>query len=259
MLLTVQVVCRSIVHMPITRFLALPFVGLAALGIGQSAPATNLRSVAIAFQAASPQAPAQLENGSILYAELTKTVDAKKAKVGDPVSAILVADVLAHGKIVVRHDSKLVGHVTEVQAHTKETPESRLGIVFDKVITKDGEVPFQSLLLAIRPGEHPVVEIPTPPSPTINSGQSPMQKLPSPQGSNSTHRVNPSPDDPMKSHDREIAQNGPTGIEGLSLNSPANGGAQTIVSTQHTVKLESGVKIELRVTGQDNNKLDKSN
>lgn len=197
------------------------------------------------------QTPVPLEKGSILYAELTKTVDAKKAKAGDPVNAVLLADVLAHGKIVVRHDSKLLGHVTEVQLHTKETPESRLGIVFDKIITKDGEVPFQSLLLAIRPAEHPVVEVPNAPSPMSNSAQQPMQgQYPSPQGSNVPHRANPSLGDPMKSRDREIAQTGPTDIDGLSLSSPANGGAQTIVSTQRTVKLESGVRIELRVTGQ---------
>src|SRR6185437_12129741 len=228
--------------MPITRFLALPaLAGLAAL-IGQSGPATNL-SVETALQAAPIQAPVRLENGSILYAELTKTVDAKKAKVGDPVSAVLTADVLAHGKIVVRHDSKLVGHVTEVQVHTKEEPESRLGIVFDKAITKGGDIPFQSLLLAIRPGERPVVEIPTPPSPMSNTAQQqPMQTNPSTQ----VPRVNRTMGD---SHERRMPETGPTDIDGLSLRSPA-GGAQAIVSRKRTVKLESGVKIELRVTGQ---------
>jgi hypothetical protein len=230
--------------MPITRFLALPVVGLAVLGIGQSGPAATPRSAAIAFQAASPEAPARLETGSILYAELTKTVDAKKAKVGDPVSAVLTADVLAHGKIVVRHDSKLVGHVTEVQLHTKETPESRLGIVFDKAITKTGEVPFQSLLLAIRPAEHPVVEIPNAPSPMSNSAQQPMQSNPS----TPVPRVNRTIGDENSNH-RSMPVTGPTDIDGLSLNSPA-GGAQAIVSMKRTVKLESGVKIELRVTGQ---------
>ena len=191
-------------------------------------------------------APIPMEKGSILYAELSKTVDAKKAKVGDPVTAVLVADVLSHGKIVVRHDSKLIGHVTEVQPHTKEAPESRLGIVFDKVITKDGEVPFQSLLLAIRPAERAVVDIPNPPSQRSSSAPQPMQTNPSPQ----VPRINRTMGDEMKSHDRKMAETGPTDIDGLSLSSPANGGAQTIVSTQRTVKLESGVKIELRVTGQ---------
>jgi hypothetical protein len=232
--------------MPMTRFLALPFVSLAVLGIGQSGSAANLRSAAIALQAASPQAPARLETGSILYAELTKTVDAKKAKVGDPVSAVLVADVLAHGKIVIRHNSKLLGHVTEVQLHTKETPESRLGIVFDQAITKGGDVPFQSLLLAIRPGERPVVDVPNAPSPMSNSAQQPMQTNPSPQ----LPRINRTLDDETKSHDHRMPETGPTDIDGLSLSSPANGGAQAIISKQRTVKLDSGVKIELRVTGQ---------
>ncbi len=207
---------------------------------------------AIAFQGAPAQSQVRLENGSILYAELTKTVDAKKAKAGDPVSAVLLSDVLAHGKIVVRHDAKLLGHVTEAQVHSKETPESRLGIVFDKVITKEGEVPFESKLLAIRPAERPVVEIPNAPSPMSNSAQAPMQskQTPLPQGSNVPRRPNPSLGDPMKSGGREITPTGPTDIDGLSLSSPANGGAQTIVSMQRTVKLESGVKIELRVTGQ---------
>src|SRR5579864_8907963 len=200
---------------------------------------------ALALQGAPAQPTVHLENGSILYAELAKTVDAKKAKVGDPVSAVLVADVLAHGKIVLRHDSKLVGHVTEVQIHTKEAPESRLGIVFDKAITKGGEVPFQSALLAIRPGERPVVEVPNAPSPMSNSAQQPMQTNPSPQ----VPRINRTIGDDMKSHDRRMSETGPTDIDGLSLSSP-NGGAQTIISTQRTVKLESGIKIELRVTSQ---------
>jgi hypothetical protein len=197
------------------------------------------------------QPPVPLEKGSILYAELTKTVDAKKAKAGDPVNAVLVADVLAHGKVVVRRNAKLLGHVTEAQVHSKEVPESRLGIVFDKIITKSGEVPFQSLLLAIRPAERPVVEIPNAPSSISNSSTRPMgnQGNPSPQAPVPQH-VDRTLGDEMKSHDHRIAETGPTDIDGLSLNSPANGGAQTIVSTQRTVKLESGVKIELRVTGQ---------
>jgi hypothetical protein len=235
--------------MPITRFLALQFMGLAALGIGLGGPATNLRCAVIAFQAEPAQTPSvPLEKGSILYAELTKTVDAKKAKAGDPVNAVLVADVLAHGKVVVRRNVKLLGHVTEAQVHSKEVPESRLGIVFDKIITKSGEVPLQSLLLAIRPADRPVVEIPNAPSPMSNSAQGTMQTQYPQGGANAPRKPNPSVNDPTRSHDRGIAPTGPTDIDGLSLSS-ANGGAQTIVSTQRTVKLESGVKIELRVTG----------
>lgn len=233
--------------MTLKQILASAFMGLAVLGTGQSRSATDLRNAAIAFQATPAQTPGRLENGSILYTELTKTIDAKKAKVGDPVNAVLVADVLAHGKIVARHDAKLLGHVTEAQVHSKETPESRLGIAFDKVITKDGEEPFESKLIAIRPAEHPVVE-PNAPSPMNNSAQ---RRYPSAPGTNNVpRRHNPSLGDDMKSHDERKPETGPTDIDGLSLSSPADGGAQTIVSTQRTVKLESGVRIELRVTGQ---------
>lgn len=230
----------------------LVFVSTTVFAGFQRGSATNSQSAAMLLQTTPAQMSDRLENGSILYAELTKTVDAKKAKVGDPVSAVLVADVLAHGKIVVRHDSKLLGHVTEVQLHTKETPESRLGIVFDKVIVKDGEVSFQSLLLAIRPAEHPVSDVPAPPSPRSGSAITPIQnnRYPSPQGSNSAPRIDTTLGSEMKSHDRNLAGTGPTDIDGLSLSSSGNGGAQTIVSTQHTVKLESGVRIELRVTSQ---------
>lgn len=224
----------------------LAFVPIAAFAGSRNGPAKFLGTT-ILLQAAPSQAPVHLENGSILYAELSKTVDAKKAKVGDPVSAILTADVLAHGKIAVRHDSKLVGHVTEAQVHSKDSPESRLGIVFDKVVTKEGEIPFQSLLLAIRPAEHPALEVPSAPISMRPSMQGP---IPSPEGSNASHRVTPSMGEPVRSRNREIAQTGPTDIEGLSLDSPKNGGPQAIVSKEHTVKLESGVKIELRVTGQ---------
>jgi hypothetical protein len=220
------------------RFLAV--VALAGL-LGLGCRATTLQ--------AGPT-PVRLENGSILYAELSKTVDARKAKVGDPVNAVLLADVLSHGKIAIRHDSKLVGHVTEVQTHSKEVPESRLGIVFDKVITKSGEVSFQSLLLAIRPAEHPAVDVPSPPSPMRDSAQDQSKHYPSPQGSSVPHRTDNSLGDELKSHDRKMAETAPTDIDGLSLSSTASGGAQTIVSTQRTVKLESGVKIELRITGQ---------
>ncbi|HXO37290.1 MAG TPA: hypothetical protein VN872_01560 [Candidatus Acidoferrum sp.] len=237
--------------MPFKRVpVLLALLSLAAMVGAQRGSAKNLGCAS----ATSQTAPAvHMENGSILYAELSKTIDAKKAKVGDPITAVLAADVLSHGKIVIRRDSKLIGHVSEVQAHTKETPESRLGIVFDKVILKNGEVSFQSLLLAIRPAEHPVVDVPRAPSPLSSSATQPMQtaRYPSPQGSNNhPARINSPLDDGMQSHDREIAKTGATDIDGLSLSSPANSGPQTIVSTQRTVKLESGVRIELRVTGQ---------
>jgi hypothetical protein len=77
-------------------------------------------------------------HGKGLMAELTKSLDASKLKVGDEVRAKVTDDVASGDQEVVRKGSKLIGHVTEASAHTKENPESRLGVVFDKVLLPDG-------------------------------------------------------------------------------------------------------------------------
>src|ERR1700704_3855786 len=167
-----------------------------------------------AASSADPSAPG-IESGSILYAELSKTLDAKKAKAGDPVNAVLLADVLSHGKIVAHHDAKLIGHVTEANQRTKESPESRLGIVFDKVILKGGqELPVHSRLLAIRPAERQqIAEAPSGPS---HIGVNPLdtpppdKHYPIPKGP--TPRMNTSMNGELKTRDQQMNGVGETDI-----------------------------------------------
>ncbi len=95
---------------------------------------------------------AALSSGTTLQAELTKSLDAKKAKAGDEVSARVTQDVKSDGKVVVHKGSRLVGHVTEAKARTKEDTESKLGIVFDKAVLKGGqEVAFNGVIQALAP------------------------------------------------------------------------------------------------------------
>lgn len=92
-------------------------------------------------------AGAALSSGTTLQAELTKSLDAKKAKPGDEVTAKLTQDVKSNGQVVVRKGSKLIGHVTEAKPRDKENSESRLGILFDHAVLKDGqEVVFNSVI-----------------------------------------------------------------------------------------------------------------
>jgi hypothetical protein len=201
-------------------------------------------------------APATLDDGSLLYAELSKTVDAKKAKAGDPVTAVLVADVLSHGKIVARHDSKLVGHVTEAQPHSKDRPESRLGIVFDKVILKGGqEIPFVSVLMSLSPAPRLQVESMSPPSPPgTNSAASPQEERHYPMPKGPGVPMAGSSKDPARKDMDSIAHAtsegmAPSDIEGISLEKSADGSNRVAVSLKQTVKLESGVRLELRTGG----------
>ena len=96
----------------------------------------------------SPVAPAagsQLQTGSLIYAELSKSIDSKKAKVGDPVSAKVTQAVLSHGKIAIPKNTKIVGHLTAAKARSKDQPQAQLGIVFDRAELKDGsQVPLTS-------------------------------------------------------------------------------------------------------------------
>ena len=93
-----------------------------------------------------------LSSGTTLQAELTKSIDAKKAKQGDEVTAKLTQDVKGSGQVVLHKGTKLVGHVTEAQAKSKESGESKLGIAFDKAVLKGGEeMAFTGVIQALAP------------------------------------------------------------------------------------------------------------
>src|SRR5262249_7531782 len=127
--------------------------GAASASQGTSAPAqqpaTHAQSQTSAQHNANQPGP-QVQPGSIIYAELNKSVDAKKAKQGDEVVAKTSQAVLSQGKVVIPKGSKLVGHVTQVKAHTKEQQQSELGIAFDHAVLKDGtQVPIAVTIQAI--------------------------------------------------------------------------------------------------------------
>lgn len=91
-------------------------------------------------QPAAAQAGPTLAPGAVLGAELSKSVDAKKAKVGQEVTAKSLGDLRDNsGNVVVPRGSKLVGHVTTVKAASKQDPQSSLGLIFDKIEVKQGK------------------------------------------------------------------------------------------------------------------------
>jgi hypothetical protein len=105
---------------------------------------------------AAPAAQSSLTNGTQMQAELTKSLDAKKAKSGDEVTAKVIQDVKVNGSTLLQKGSKLVGHVTEAQGKTKEG-ECKLGVVFDKAIPKGGqEIAFNGVIISFSaPADNP--------------------------------------------------------------------------------------------------------
>src|SRR5262249_662913 len=86
----------------------------------------------------STQADLAKAETAFVLAEFSDALNGKKLKPGARVRVDVAQDVLAHGKIIIPMDSRIVGHVTEVKTRGSD-PASRLGIVFDKVLLKHHE------------------------------------------------------------------------------------------------------------------------
>jgi hypothetical protein len=107
-------------------------------------------------------APMNHLQGAELNATLSQTVDARKAKPGDTVTATLTEDVRANGRLLLLRGTMLVGRVTEAQARTRRADsgdapaDSRLGIEFETAVLRDGqEVPIHATIQAVAAGELP--------------------------------------------------------------------------------------------------------
>lgn len=91
-----------------------------------------------------------LSSGTTIDSTLMKPLDAKKCKPGDPVEARTAQDVKQDGKVLLKKGTPLMGHVTEAQGRASGQSESRLGVVFDHAILKNGEqVPLTATIQAL--------------------------------------------------------------------------------------------------------------
>ena len=88
--------------------------------------------------------------GSVIPVQLSKTVDAKKAKTGDEVVATVTQDMkTTEGDVLVPKDTKVIGHVTEAQARRKEQKQSELGIAFDRAVVKGDQMQLPMSIQAV--------------------------------------------------------------------------------------------------------------
>jgi hypothetical protein len=91
-----------------------------------------------------------LSDGTKINAALVGSLDARKSKRGDRVEARTVQDVKQDGKVVLKKGTVLTGHVTRVQARTKEQAQSQIGIIFDHAVLRHGEqVPLHATIQAL--------------------------------------------------------------------------------------------------------------
>jgi hypothetical protein len=110
-----------------------------AQGAGQASASTNRNEPAISLSA-----------GTALNAQLSQTIDSKKAKPGDEVTVQTTIALKSDDKVVIPKGTKVIGHVTRSTARAKGDADSALAMQFDRAIMKDGrEMPLQATIQAL--------------------------------------------------------------------------------------------------------------
>lgn len=71
--------------------------------------------------------------------ELESKLDSKTAKVGEPVVLKTTEKAKTADGVVIPRGTRLVGHVTEVEAHAKGHAQASMGIAFDRAELKNGQ------------------------------------------------------------------------------------------------------------------------
>jgi len=108
-------------------------------------PSANAQGSA-AGAAHADDSGANLASGSSVNAVLTKPLDSKRSKPGDPVSARTTQNARTEGGTSIPKGSTLIGHVSDAHAAAEGQAGSSMGIVFDKAVTRDGhEIPLRYL------------------------------------------------------------------------------------------------------------------
>jgi hypothetical protein len=218
-----------------------------------SGPANS--SVTQNAQAGASEPSAGLSGRTALQVELTNGIDAKKAKPGDPVGAKLTQDVKSGGKIVLHRGAKLVGHVSEAKNISKENPESRLGIVFEKAAGKHGEeFAFRAVIMALAPPREESTNIAGDPT-KLSSGPT-MGGQPFGAGNavgGPSASAAPAIDAATRGSSGGLTaeSRGAIGLPGIALRPSVVNGLQgtVVVSGDHNVKLDSGTQMILLVSG----------
>jgi hypothetical protein len=225
-----------------------------------------------------------LSDGTTMNAALASSLDAKKNKPGDRVEARTTQDVKQDGKVVLRKGTRLVGHVTEVQARAKDQTQSQLGVAFDHAELRSGQqVPLNASIQALAAAQSTaqasagdddligsgggsasagVARGGGVVGGTLRSTSSTVSSVGTGIGSTANGAVGGTVNAATRSTGSvgglnasgalESNSKGVFGLDGLSLNSAASSATQgsLIVSSTRNIHLESGTQMVLQVAGR---------
>jgi hypothetical protein len=120
--------------------------------VAQTAPQSQQPAPAAAAPAAGAAAPADKAFDNRIFAETDKLVHVNRIKVGDTVTAHLTAPAKLRDGTELPKGSKLIGTVTEIKVKSDKEGPSKLGLLYTKVVPKDGaEKAIQLALVTVAP------------------------------------------------------------------------------------------------------------
>jgi hypothetical protein len=184
--------------------------------------------------------------GRVIFAELTQTIDVRKAKPGEPIFAKVTLGVLSQGKVLIADGATITGHITEAKTRSEKDPQSVLGILFDQVATVDGkELPLDLTVQALSTSE-----LRAPSALKVND-DGPYAAVPGPISGSARpprgaggYELPPAETDPPL----DLGSQGIVGVTDLKLTEGADAMKGSLVSsTRKNVKLGDRWQLVLRV------------
>ena len=228
---------------------------LTGISAGQAPSQSSSQPQTPATQSASmPAMTMNFTAGTLIRARLDKTIDAKKAQVGDQVLAQTTDDLNSVPPSLATKGCKIIGHVAEVVPHEGNSP-SKIRIVFDKMILKNGvEMALPATIKAAGFGDqfNPATDSDTS---TQMGGSRQSQGVGGPPVSTNSGGGNPNlygggrmptANEPSLHSDAKLPFNaqGVIGMSGVSLS--AGSAHDSILTARKNVKLESGIQMILK-------------
>jgi hypothetical protein len=204
--------------------------------------------------------------GPALQVELTNTIRAKNAKVGDVVTARTVTALILPNQVVIPEGSKVIGYVTQASSGVASR-NAAIAIQFDKfelkkqqILRADFSIRSGAMYLRAAHPAAPDDEFAEPePRPSTTAAPDTQKPARMTLGgiTNSTEtqskQAQPStsgaPQPPVTAQNdmRAVARGTLIGMPGVALRFDETSGAATFVSTNRKLELKSGLQLILRV------------
>lgn len=117
---------------------------------------------------------AAVRSGTRISGQLLTSLNAKKAKPGQQVEAKVTQNVKQDGRIVIRKNSRLIGHVVSASASGKGHADSQVQVVFDRLVQGNTSTALNTVVTSI-------VSVPMAPMPApMEPMGEPMSGAPAP-------------------------------------------------------------------------------